>query len=173
MVSNNKKTLLDTTRLICQSSLLSTHSLRHIRLSRCKALLSHHFTRTFALALSHCLAPCLTLSFTQEAFLSYVSLGSFNAAMTGHHLPMIAQPRGARSNPLNTETFQPGVEPAKASCILVRARAYRCTICFTCSSSSRCRMRRKFFSSGMEKACHCKERKITLVHEECMYVCGI
>lgn len=109
MVPNNKKTLLDTTRLICQSSLLSTHSLRHIRLSRCKALLSHHFTRTFALALSHCLAPCLTLSFTQEAFFfSYVSLGSLDAAMTGHHLPMTAKPRGARSNPFDAGDVSAG-----------------------------------------------------------------
>lgn len=58
----------------------------------------------------------------------------------------------------SADSFQPGVEPVRASCILVRARAYRCIICLTCSSSSRCRMRRKFFSSGMEKACHCGER---------------
>lgn len=28
-----------------------------------------------------------------------------------------------------------------------------------CSSSSRCRMCRKFFSSGVEKACHCEEEE--------------
>lgn len=77
--------------------------------------------------------------------------------MTGHFF-VTAQPRGARSNSPGVDSSQPGVEPARASCILLRARAYRCIICLTCSSSSRCRMRRKFFSSGMEKACHCEGR---------------
>lgn len=51
-------------RLICQSSLLSTHSLRHIRLSGCKALLisriiSHAHSRYSSLSLSCALSHSL------------------------------------------------------------------------------------------------------------------
>lgn len=44
----------------------------------------------------------------------------------------------------------------KASWIFWRQREYFCRICRRCSSSSRCRMRRKLCSSGMLKASHCK-----------------
>ena len=143
--------------LICQSTFLSTHSLRHIRLSRCKALLisriiSHAHSRQLSLSLI-VLRP-VSLSRSPKRHLELCSLGSLDAAMTGH-LQVIVQPRGARVTP-SAEWSHPGGEPARASCILVRARAYLCSICLTCSSSSRCRMRRKFFNSGMEKACHCK-----------------
>lgn len=135
---------------------LNSFSLRHIRLSRCKALLIAriNLTRTFALALS---SSCVLAH----------SLFHWRGAL-GHLVPdqrcingwfgVNLQPRGARVDPRPPGWPQSGVEPASASCILVRAWAYRCTICLTCSSSSRCRMRRKFFSSGMEKACHWRKR---------------
>lgn len=139
-------------RLICQSSSLSTHSLRHIRLSRCKALLiSRIISHAHPRQLSLIVLRAVSFSRSPKRRFELFSLGSLDAGMTGHRR-VIVQPRGARLIP-NAESCQPGVVPARASCILMRARAYRCTICLTCSSSSRCRMRRKFFNSGMEKAC--------------------
>lgn len=55
--------------------------------------------------------------------------------------------------------YQPGVRAAKASCIFWRQWAYFCRICRVCSSSSRCRIRRKFCNSGMLKASHCKKQE--------------
>lgn len=151
--------LVDTTTkgFVCQSLLVSTHSLsgtsdspgvRHFS----SLASSHTHIRASTLSLSCALAHSL---FHWRGVLGHALrdqrcsdgwLGSASSQGAHDWIPV-------------TDSPQPGVEPASTSCILVRAWAYRWTICLMCSSSSRCRMRRKFFSSGMEKACHWRKRK--------------
>lgn len=59
-------------------------------------------------------------------------------------------PRGTRGHPRG--------QACRASWIFWRQKEYFCRICRRCSSSSRCRMRRKLCSSGMLKASHCSTK---------------
>lgn len=71
-----------------------------------------------------------------------------HTAGSWHCLLSCLPPRDIRGHPRG--------QACRASWIFSRQREYFCRICRRCSSSSRCRIRRKLCSSGMVKAFHCK-----------------